>query len=332
MAEDVTVLIANLGSLGYLRPCLRSLFKTTSNRVLLRVIVGLNFTGGANAPHAIAQEFPQVEQLRATKKLGYCRAYNQLMARSTGRYVLLLDDDTVLLDGTIEGMVRFMDAHPEIGIAGCRTINPDGSYQKTTAQMFDLQTEIKNVIRPAAFWNDDIDASITEWKSAGWLNGHFLMVRAEIIAAVGTLDEYYYTFQCEADWCLRIRRAGWIVAYVPDFEVMHVGGTHSIGSKVKTYDNLIRAHINRYYFIRKHYGARAAHLFRLIMSSGALLRLMRYTAAWLVFRKHRPEAAPKVRAFWKIMLLGAARRPEQLPYNLRGESVDLDFAPAWSAL
>ena len=258
-------------------------------------------------------------------KLGYCRAYNQLMARSTGRYALLLDDDTVLRGGTIDGMVRFMDAHPEVGIAGCRTVNPDGSYQKTTALMYSMGTEITNVFRPAAFWYDGIDESVTTWKSVGWLNGHFLMVRAQVIEEVGVLDEYYYTFQCEADWCLRIRRAGWKVAYVPDVEVMHIGGAHSVASNVKSHGNLIRSHINRYYFIRKHYGNVAVHVFRVIMSVGATLRLLKYAAVWLVSPDRRPEAGPKVEAYWKVVLLGAAAHPEDLPDDLRRENADFDL-------
>ena len=328
MAEDLTVLIANLGQLDNLRSCLRSLFDTASDETSLRVIVGFNFQGESDSPRALAGNFPQVEQLRAPGKLGYCRAYNQLMARSTGRYVLLLDDDTILRAGTIDGMVRFMDAHPEVGIAGCRTTNPDGSYQKTTGLMYSMGTEITNVLRPAAFWNDGIDESVTTWKSAGWLNGHFLMVRAQVIEEVGVLDEYFYTFQCEADWCLRIRRAGWKVAYVPDVEVMHIGGAHSVASNVKSHKNLIRSHINRYYFIRKHYGNVAVHVFRLIMSVGAMLRLLNYAAVWLVSPDRRPEAGPKVEAYWKIMLLGAAAHPEDLPEELRRENADFgSFRP-----
>jgi GT2 family glycosyltransferase len=319
MAEDLTVLIANLGRLENLRPCLRSLFDTASGETSLRVIVGFNFPGESEGPRELAREFPRVEQLRAPMKLGYCRAYNQLMARSSGRYVLLLDDDTILRPGTIDGMVRFMDAHPEVGIAGCRTINPNGSYQKSTARMFTMATEVINVVCSKAFWKDGIDESVSTWKSVGWLNGHFLMVRARILEQVGMLDEYYYTFQCEADWCLRIRRAGWEVAYVPDVEVMHIGGAHSVASSVKSHGNLIRSHLNRYYFIRKHHGSIAAHVFRPIMSMGAVLRLLNYAAVWLTSPDRRPEAGPKIQAYWRIVLRGAAAHPERLPDDLQGE-------------
>jgi GT2 family glycosyltransferase len=148
-----------------------------------------------------------------------------------------------------------------------------------------------------------------------------------VIEEVGRLDERFYTFQCEADWCLRIRRAGWTVAYVPDFEVMHIGGAHSVASNVKSYGNLIRSHINRCYFIRKHYGNAALHVFRLIMSVGAMLRLLNYAAVWLVSPDRRPEAGPKVEAYWKIVLLGAVAFPEDLPDDLRRENENFDLFP-----
>jgi GT2 family glycosyltransferase len=323
MAEDLTVLIANLGQMTNLRPCLQSLFASLSGATSIRVIVGFNFAGESDGPSLLASEFSEVEQLRAPMKLGYCRAYNQLMARSTGRYVLLLDDDTVLPAGTIDGMVRFMDAHPEVGIAGCRTMSPDGSYQKATARMFSLRTELANVVRPAAFWHDGIDESTSRWTRACWLNGHFLLVRAEAIRQVGGLDEHFYTFQCEADWCLRMHRAGWTIAYVPEYQVMHVGGQHSSAPGVKSFSILMRSYSNRYYFIRKHYGDRAVHLMRPIMSLAALLRLLHYIFVWVAIPARRAEAAPKLAANLRVILMGLAARPEDLPEDLQRESATI---------
>jgi GT2 family glycosyltransferase len=328
MAVDLTVLIANLGRLDNLLPCLKSVFDTVGDETSLRVVVGFNYHGDSDSPRALREKFPAVEQLMAPRKLGYCRAYNQLMSHSTGRYVLLLDDDTILRPGAIEGMVRFMDAHPEVGIAGCRTVNADGSYQKTTGLMNSLRTEIINVFRPAAYWRDGVDETCTAWKSVAWLNGHFLMVRAEVIEQIGVFDEYFYTASSEADWCLRISRAGWKVAYVPDFEVMHIGGPHSSQPGVKAYKDLVRNHINRYYFIRKHCGSAALQVLRPFMSAGAMLRLLNYLTVWLLSPNRRPEATIKVKAYWKIMLLGTSVRPDALPDELQRENDVFDvFQP-----
>ena len=319
MAEDLTILIGSLGRLEQLRRCLESIFATTDGgEISLRVILGLQ--GGGDSPAALRREFPLVEQLRAPNKLGVCRAYNQLMSRCAGRYALLLDDDTILRPGAIETMVCFMDAHRDVGIAGCRTVNLDGSYQKSTGLMFTLGTELLNALRPEAFWCDGIDETVTAWKSAHWLNGAFLMVRAEVIAQVGGFDEYFHILVHEPDWCLRISRAGWKVAYVPDAEVVHIGNALSVVRPVKSYETLVRYHVNRYYFCRKHYGSAAVQALRPIMSLGALLRLWKYCAMWLLSPDRRAEAGPKVEAFWKVVLLGAAMRPDDLPEELRREN------------
>ncbi|HVN90489.1 MAG TPA: glycosyltransferase [Candidatus Binataceae bacterium] len=318
--EDLTIVIANLGNVTHLQNCLKSLFVSLGSEIRVRVIVGYNFAGVSEGPEQIALEFPQVEQFRAKAKLGYCRAYNQLMAMTTSRYVLLLDDDSLLRKGTVEGMVRFMDEHREVGIATCRTVNPDGSYQKTTAKMYNLRTEIANICRPSAFWRDGIDETVQTWRPAGWLNGNFLIVRSQTLRDVGPLDEHYYTFQCEADWCLRIKAAGWVVAYVPNFEVIHIGGAHSVESKVKSYNNLIRSHINRYYFIRKHYGNTALLIFRAIMSLGAAFRFCTYGILAAVKPSRRDEAIPKLKAYWKVFLLGMATQPDSLPPDLLRDS------------
>ena len=94
---------------------------------------------------------------------------------------------------------------------------------------------------------------------------------------------------------------------------------------MKSHRNLLRSHINRYYFIRKHYGTVAVHVFRFIMSAGAMLRLLKYAAVWLISPGRRPEAGPKVEAYWKVVLLGAAAHPEDLPDDLRRGDADFDL-------
>ena len=105
MADDWRVLIANLGRLDDLLPCLESLFESVGDELSMRVIVGFNLRGDSDSPRKLRDVFPAVEQLRAPNKLGYCRAYNQLMARNTGRFVLLLDDDTIIRPVAIRGII-----------------------------------------------------------------------------------------------------------------------------------------------------------------------------------------------------------------------------------
>ncbi len=128
--------------------------------------------------------------------------------------------------------------------------------------------------------------------------------------------------QFEADWCLRMNRAGWKVVYVPEFEVMHIGGEHSTVTAVKSHRNFIWSHVNRYYFIRKHYGNLAMHVFRPIMSAGAMLRLLKYAVLWFVNPQRRSAAAARIAGNWKAVLLGVAAHPEDLPEELARENAN----------
>jgi GT2 family glycosyltransferase len=320
MTEDVTILIGTFGGLENLRPCLKSIAEAAGGEVSVRVILGFNFEGESENPGTIRREFPEVEQWRARAKLGVCRTYNQLMSNIGGRYALLLDDDTILRPDALKTMVRFMDAHREVGIAGCRTLNLDGSFQKSTGLMFSLGTEMGIALRPGALWRDGVDERVRSWQTVDWLNGAFLLARTETIRQVGGFDEFFHILVHEPDWCLRIRRAGWQVAYVPDAQVIHIGNTLSVVRPIKSYETLVRYHVNRYHFCRKHYGNSAVQALRPIMTFGAFLRLCKHGAAWLLSPGRRPEAGPKLRAYWKVMLLGVAARPDTLPQTLRRQN------------
>ncbi len=105
---------------------------------------------------------------------------------------------------------------------------------------------------------------------------------------------------------------------------MHIGGIVSgpASVRVKNGRQLMRSHLDRYYFVRKHYGDAAVQLFRVIMTAGATLRLLKYRAVWLACASRRAEAAPKIKAYGKIALRGLAPRPEALPEDLRREGAE----------
>lgn len=318
--QDVAVTIGNLGSERYLEPCLRSIYAEDAPGFTYSVLIAFNGFDESSLMHRIREAFPQASLLYRRNKLGYTGTYNLLMRASTARYILILDEDTVVPKGTLPAMVAFMDAHPEVGIAGGMTRNPDGSFQKSYGVMFDLRSELLNALNLSTFWPDHLYRDLAEWRTVDWLNGSFMLVRQTTVAEVGMLDEYFYTFSCEADWCLRIARAGWKVAFVPDVAITHVGGDHSINTTVKSYDALVRSHINRYFFFRKHYGRLAQGLLRPIMTVGACLRLLKFLGLYCLAPARRPEAGPKIRGYAKIALLGFARQPWRLTPELRRQN------------
>ena len=306
---DLAVTIGNLGSERYLADCLRSLRDEDATDFSYSIHLGFNGFEDSGFIGRVTAAFPAVRWFHRRSKLGYTGTYNRLMRETDARYVLLLDDDTLVPKGTLPAMVAFMDAHPEVGIAGCRTLNPDGSLQRSFGRMLTLKTELLNALHLSTFWPDHLYRDLDSWREVDWLNGSFMLVRRTTLEMVGGLDDYYYTFCCEPDWCLRIARAGWQVAFVPDVAITHVGGDHSINTAVKSFDALMRAHINHYYFFRKHYDVLTQILLRPVLSIGAVLRLLKFLPLLLFAPARRAEAAPKVRAYMRIMLLGLMRRP-----------------------
>lgn len=313
---DLAITIGNLGNERYLADCLRSLKQEDAANFKCSVHLAFNGFDDSGFIDRITAEFPDVRSLYRRSKLGYTGTYNRLLAQTDARYVLLLDDDTLVPKGTLPAMVAFMDAHPEVGISGCRTLNPDGTLQRSFGRMLTLKAELLNALHLSTFWPDHLYRDLTSWREVDWLNGSFMLVRRATFEVVGGLDDYYYTFCCEPDWCFRIARSGWKVAFVPDVAITHIGGDHSINTTVKSFGALMRAHINHYYFFRRHYGVLAQLLLRPILSFGAVLRLLKFLPLLLFVPERRAEAAPKVRAYVRIALLGLRPRPWRLTTEL----------------
>ncbi len=316
--EDLTISIGSLGNYPTLERCLQSIYAETSHGPSVRVWVVCNGSDLSDTPVRIARHFPAVHLIRRDHALGYCATHNLVLGRCDTRYVLVLDDDTIVHQGTLARMVAFMDANPTVGMAGCKTLNGDGSFQRTYGLVPSLKTELSNIFRPDSFWPESLYRDVTIRRDVEWLNGSFMFVRAAALREVGALDERYYTYVCEADWCHRMRQAGWGVVYVPDAQITHIGGEHSVNNKHGTTSltNLVRYHVNRHYFFHKHYNRSACLLLRPIMICGLLLRIAHY--AWIYARtpQARVVAGVKCRAFWESVKICLRADPSTLPAAL----------------
>jgi len=140
---------------------------------------------------------------------------------------------------------------------------------------------------------------------------------------VGLLDEHYYTYVCEPDWCYRMQARGWKVMFVPEVTIVHACGEHSIYTASRRYVDIVRAHVNRFYFFHRHHPPSARALVRPIMAGGALVRILFYGGIALAVPVARREAWTRLRGFWRVARLSVARRPWELPKELR-EPGELD--------
>jgi GT2 family glycosyltransferase len=314
---DLIISIGTLGNYQILEQCLQSVLRQSTSSLNYQAWIIFNGSVDDGFTERIEKEFPQVTLIKRIGPLGYCATHNLVLNNACARYILLLDDDTIVPDGTLTTMVAFMDANPTVGIAGCKTLNPDGTFQKSYGMLPSLRTELAAAFLPAAFWPHHLYRNLLTPIEVEWLNGSFLLVRTSALQQVGGLDEHYYTYVCEPDWCFRFKRAGWKVMFAPQVAIVHFGGEHSIITTDKKYVNIIRYYTNRYYFFHRHYGCASLFLLRPIMIIGALLRIGYFLPKFFFTTSDQTLARTRLRALLKIIRLSLSRKPYNLPPDLQ---------------
>ena len=228
--------------------CLRSLEKEVDRVAGTRVVICENGTGGDAAERisrAILDEAwtPWCELVAVHPNRGFC-AGNNLVIRPAlesddpPEYVLLLNADTIVMDHALEILVRFMDDHPEVGIAGSQFLSPEREIQSSPFRFMSVLSELDRglklgiVSRLLAPWATS-PPTPTEDCEAEWLSGASMMLRRNMLDQIGLLDEGLYTYFDDIDICLRARRAGWKSWYVPQSQIIHLeGASTGVGSRI----------------------------------------------------------------------------------------------------
>lgn len=278
MNVDVSICITNYNARNFLRECLLSLYKTMDT-LSFEIIVVDNYSGDG-APAMIRDEFPNVHLLTNDENTGFTRPYNQAMRLSCGRYVVLLNPDTLPLSNTITELVYFLDAHPEVGIVGPKVLNRDGTLQKqcrrSEARPWDaicyfsgLSRLFPHDKRFAGYLMTYLDEDLTHEAEA--VSGSCMLIRREVIDQIGYLDENFFAYQEDTDYCRRTRLAGWKVFYNPTAQIVHYGGEG--GSKVQPYRAIIEWHRSYYLYYRKHFAKDYPIIFSAVYYFGMMMKL-----------------------------------------------------------
>lgn len=312
---DLTISIGTLRGDRVLEGCLRSIYASATGKLKYEVRIVYNGPRPDGAAERIRAVFPLARVDSFDGPLGFCKTHNLVLRERKSRYVLVLDDDTLVREDTLAKMLSFMDLHPDVGLAGCKTLNPDGSLQPSFGLLPNLKTEILGVVRPNSLWPASLYRDTSSVREVEWLNGSFMLARSSTVDDVGLLDERFYTYGCESDWCYRIRKAGWKVMFVPSTSIIHYGGEHSINSNrmVKKHENLVRYHVNRFYFFRKHYGQMYFVLLRYLVFLAAASRLAYYGVLYAVAPQKRDVSRSRFVAFAAAMKLSVSRSPDYMP-------------------
>lgn len=243
----VSVIIVTWNSEREISGCLSSLEND------LEVIVVDNCSQD-RTKEIIRENFPKVKFLENPSNLGFAKANNRGVRAAKGKYILLLNPDTVVREGSIEKMSRFMDTHPDVGVIGPRLLNPGGSVQPSCREfpsykniLFEL-TGIPRIFPNLSLWRMGYFNHNT-LREVDQPMGACLLIRREVLKEVGGFDESFPIFMNDVDLCYRIKRRGWKVLFFPEAEVFHLKGKSTQRLKAR---KIITAHRSLYHYFKKH--------------------------------------------------------------------------------
>ena len=227
---DVSVIIVNWNTRELLRACLASTYAESPSDRLEVIVVDNGSSDGS--VEMVRKEFEQVILIVNPDNRGFASANNQGIAIAKGRYVLLLNSDTIVLDRAIEKAITFADQHPGTAVTGCRILNPDRTLQNScfmfpsNLNWFLFSTYLYKLFSRSRFFGRE---QMTWWqrddvREVDVVTGCFMLVNRKAIDEVGMMDEQFFMYAEETDWCYRFKREGWKNRFTPSAEIIHIGG------------------------------------------------------------------------------------------------------------
>jgi N-acetylglucosaminyl-diphospho-decaprenol L-rhamnosyltransferase len=212
-----------------------------------------------NSHDVVKNMFPWAKLIANRRNLGFARANNQALEICRGLYVYFLNPDTEVLPGALRTMMDFMDTSPEVGLAGTRIVNPDGSSQSSVERRYPGEKHTKHELK-------DLKGDIA------WVLGASMIARRSILNDVGGFDERFFLYGDDLDLCLAIRKAGWSIGFISDAEVVHWGGQSERNTlPIEIWRKKFDAEL---IFYDKHYSPRAIRAIKRENVAQALWRLL----------------------------------------------------------
>lgn len=257
---ELSIIIVNFNIKDFLEQALLSIQKATRNIETEIFVVDNASQDGSVA--LIREKFPDVKLIVNTKNVGFAKANNQALKLARGKNIALINNDTIVQEDTFGHLFQFLDKHPEAGMVGCKILNPDGSLQLACRRSapspwvaFTKATGLSQLFPGSRLFGrynlTYLDPDETYEVEA--ISGSFMLLRRETFEAVGFLDETFFMYGEDLDWCHRIREAGWKIFYVHDTAIIHFKGESSKTSgfdHIRIFYQAMRLYVAKYYHSR----------------------------------------------------------------------------------
>lgn len=316
----IAIIIVSYNTSDLLHDCLESLQAST----LPQHILVIDNASVDDSVAMVQRSFPKaqircLEQNRGfaaatnvgLQQLGFATTPGSTIPQAAPEFVLLLNPDTIVHPGAIETLVAFLRDHSRVGLVSPRLLNPDGSVQSAAFRFPTLTMSILDVFPPGEALPGRLDNS--------WWHGRYpqeqqgttpfpidhplgacMLVRSSTISQVGLLDERYFMYSEEVEWCWRIRRAGWAIWQVPQAHVVHVGGA---ATRLFRWHMFVALHRSRVGFFHQHYSPGFLHAHRLVTRLGMLRATLISWCDYAHRRINQNELRTRLWAYAAVMRL-----------------------------
>lgn len=293
---DLTISLVTANNKKLILDCLRSIYENTEG-LNLEIYVVVNASSD-DSEQAIREQFPQVKLIVNEVQMGFTHNHNMVMRKGKGKYFLVLNDDTVILDGAPKKMVDFMERSDDVGVVGCRILNADKSLQWSCGKTFSDKFEFfkSGVLRP--FFPSLPVRHFRTTTEVAWVTGACLLARALAVREVGLLDENIVIYFEDGDWCYRMNSAGWKVVFYPEAKIIHYRGQTRKHQMVR---DLFIINQSKLYFFKKHYSGVVQLLVRFLIVTEALLRYAKDTVLSFCSAEKRAQASGLCRTHKRVI-------------------------------
>ena len=291
---DLAIIIVSTNEANWLEPCLRTVFEHAGDARLDAVVVDNESTDGTR--ELVESRFPEARVVASVNR-GFAHANNQGAMTCAARYVLFLNPDTEIVEGTFGDLVSAMDERPDTGLAGVKQVTADGAltptirYFPSVARAFgEALASERWPTRPRWAGQRELNLALHDREvECDWTSGSFMLARREALLSAGMLDERFFIYSEEPDLCLRMKRHGWSIRHLPKMTIIHHEGKAGVRPKMVAQDVFTRRQYAHKHFAAPHRVAYLMmvgvnHALRAVAPRGGATGAQRRTAARLALR------------------------------------------------